>query len=193
MYYPDPGILEESFRYGAMAHLMANRQGIYPPLATAIPWAKTNHLRQLNASLLLLAAENYAVLGQTPQAALMLDQARTTIAHRAMGNGRIGARRSFLDGLVFFQQKKIKEGELSVAAAMEYMGGAYVGHLGERKHRLALAVPDRPGRRGCPHQCHGAGGHGHLQGRPPRPTAGRLVLRPDGVAGRVGHAAPAAL
>jgi hypothetical protein len=128
--YPDPGILEEALRYGAMAHLMANRRGMFPPLATAIPWAKTNHLRQLHASLLLLAAENFAVMGQTAQAALMLDQARTTIARRAMGNGRIGARRNFLDGLVFFQQNKIKEGDLSVAMAMDYMGGLYVGHIG---------------------------------------------------------------
>ena len=74
--YPDPGILEEAFRFGAMAHLMANRKGLFPPLLAAIQWAKVNHLRQLWASLLLLAAENYAVLGQTGNAASALDEAR---------------------------------------------------------------------------------------------------------------------
>ena len=63
---PDYGVLEEAFRYGMMTHLMANRKGFFPPLEPAIHWAKGNHLRQLQASLLLCAAENYAVLGQTP-------------------------------------------------------------------------------------------------------------------------------
>ena len=137
MNYPDPGILEEAFRYGAMAHLMANRKGMFPPLATAIQWAKANHLRQLHASLLLLAAENFAVLGQTRQAAQMLDQARAAIAHRSMGNGRIGARRSFLDGLVFFQQKKVAEGDLAVATAMEAM--ATCSHGSHWLFQIALA------------------------------------------------------
>ena len=49
-----------------LTHLMANRKGLFPPLEPAILWAKRKHLRQLRASLLLCAAENYAVLGQTP-------------------------------------------------------------------------------------------------------------------------------
>ena len=89
--YPDPGILEEAFRYGAMAHLMANRKGLFPPLLAAIQWAKVNHLRQFCASLLLLAAENYAVMGQTGDAASALDEARAAIARRSMASGRIGA------------------------------------------------------------------------------------------------------
>ena len=119
--YPDPGVLEESFRYGALAHLMSNRKGMFPPLAPAIAWAKANHLRQLQASLLLLAAENEAVLGETGKAATLLDEARATIARRAMASGRMGARRSFLEGLVYFQQKKIADGDKAVAAAMGYM------------------------------------------------------------------------
>ena len=119
--YLDPGVLEEAFRYGAMAHLMANRKGLFPPLLAAIQWAKVNRLRQLWASLLLLAAENYAVLERTGDAASMLDEARTAIARRSMADGRIGARRSFLHGLVCFQEKKVSEGELAVRDAMNYM------------------------------------------------------------------------
>ena len=119
--YLDPGVLEEAFRYGAMAHLMANRKGLFPPLLAAIQWAKVNRLRQLWASLLLLAAENYAVLERTGDAASMLDEARTAINRRSMADGRIGARRSFLHGLVCFQEKKVSEGELAVRDAMNYM------------------------------------------------------------------------
>ena len=192
--YPDPGVLEEALRYGAMAHLMANRRGIFPPLATAIPWAKTNHLRQLHASLLLLAAENFAVLGQTAQAAQMLDQARTTIARRAMGSGRIG-RTAELPRRAGLLPAEQAQGRRTVRSHGHGLHGRAI--RGSRrptgKRRLALDVPDRPGRRDGPHQCHGAGGHGYLQGGPPRSAVGRLVFRSDGVVGRAGYAAPAAL
>lgn len=129
--YPDYGVLEEAFRGGALAHILGNGKGIYPPLLAAIEWAKRNDLRQLRASLLLLAAENYAVLGQTPQAAAMLDEARLTIGRRRMGAGRTGARLSFLSALSLFQQKKIPEGDSALAAAMRFMqhGSHWLFHI----------------------------------------------------------------
>jgi len=122
-HYADAGVLEEAFRYGAMTHLLANRPGLYPPLAIAAQWAKQKGLRQLQASLLLLAAENCAVLGQTAQAAARLDETRLTIGRRQMGAGRLGARLWYLSALVFFQQKKIAEGDAALATAMNYMKG----------------------------------------------------------------------
>ena len=97
--YPDYGVLEEAFRYGTLTHLMANRKGLFPPLEPAIQWAKVKGLRQLRASLLLCAAENYAVLGETRQAAAMLDEARVTIGRRKMAAGSIGARLNYLTRL----------------------------------------------------------------------------------------------
>jgi len=119
--YFDGGVLEESFRYGAIAHLMANRPGIYPPLAPAARWAKIKNLRQLQTSLLLLAAENYAVLGQTRQAAGLLEDAGLAIGRRRMGTGWIGARLHFLRALVLFQERKVPEGNEALATAMSYM------------------------------------------------------------------------
>jgi CHAT domain-containing protein len=121
VYYPDFSVLEEAFRCGSAVHLMANHKGIFPPLAAAIQWAKANRLRQLQASLLLSAAENAAVLHQTVPAAAFLDEARVSIGHRAMGAGRIGAVHSFLGALVFYQQKKIADGSAALSAAMNYM------------------------------------------------------------------------
>ncbi|MEN6459480.1 MAG: CHAT domain-containing protein [Thermoguttaceae bacterium] len=117
----DYGILEEAFRYGTLTHLAANRKGLYPPLEPAIMWSKRNHLRQLHASLLLCAAENHAVLGNTRQAAAMLDEARTTIGRRVMGAGAIGARLNYLAALVAYQQKRVPEGNAALAAAIGYM------------------------------------------------------------------------
>ena len=129
---PDYGILEEAFRYGMITHLMANGKGMYPPMEPAMQWAKVKGLRQLRASLLLLAAENYAVLGQTRQAVTMLDEARATIARRTMGNGWIGSRLNYLSALVDYQQKRIPEGNSALAAAMAYMhhGSLWLFHIG---------------------------------------------------------------
>ena len=119
--YGDLGVLEEAFRYGAIVHLMANNKSLFPPLAEAIRWAKTNRYGQLHCSLLLAAAENYAVLGQTKQAAGMLEEAGAVLSRRDMAAGHIGARHSFLTALVLFQQGNIGGGDRAAAAAMDYM------------------------------------------------------------------------
>lgn len=131
VYYPDASVLEEAFRYGTITHLMANRPGIYPPLAGAIDWARIKDLRQLHASLLILAAENHAMLGQTPAAAKLLDDARTVIGRRDMGRGRIGGSLNFTAATVFFQQKRVAEGDAALAAAMNYMrdGSLWLFHI----------------------------------------------------------------
>ncbi len=119
-WFPDYGVLEEAFRYGTITHLMANRKGLFPPLETAVQWANKAP-RQLRASLLLCAAENYAVLGETRKAAAMLDEARFTIAKRKMGVGQIGARYNYLKALVACQQKQVSESNTALSAAMDYM------------------------------------------------------------------------
>lgn len=128
--YPDTGVLEEAFRYAALTHLIANRKGFFAPLEPAIQWAK--NLRELRASLLLCAAENYAVLGETRRATAMLDDARFTIGRREMGNGWIGARLNYLGALVAFQQKRTVEGNAALTAAMGYMshGSLWLFHIG---------------------------------------------------------------
>ncbi len=130
--YPcDYGVLEEAFRYGTLTHLMIDRKKPYPPLEPAIQWAKTKNLRQLRASLLLCAAENYAALGDTRQAAAMLDEARATIARRKIGAGSIGARFNYLSALTAFQQKRVAEGNTLLHEAMGYMrhGSLWLFHI----------------------------------------------------------------
>jgi hypothetical protein len=121
VYYPDYGIVEESLRYAALAHLAANRKAVYPPLTVAAQWAKREDLRQLCASVLLSHAENLAVLGQTAQASSLVDDAQGTIGRRDMGAGAIGARLSYLRATLAFQQRRTAQGEEALAAAMNYM------------------------------------------------------------------------
>ena len=121
-YYFDPAILEEAFRSGALVHLMANRKGMFAPLAPALQWCRANvHLHQLHASLALLAAENYLVTGNAAAANEMLGEAHMVIGRRQMAFGRIGARRSFLSATSLFQQRKIVEGDAALAEALKFM------------------------------------------------------------------------
>ena len=71
------------------------------------------------------------MLGQSRQAAAMLDEARATIGRRKMAAGAIGARLSYLSALVAFQQKRIPEGNAALAAAMGYMqhGSLWLFHI----------------------------------------------------------------
>lgn len=124
VYYSDLGVLEEAFRLATLTHILSGRKGVYPPLAPAAAWARTKGYRQLQASLLLSAAENQASLRATREAATLLDQARAAIGNRAMGRGAIGARLHYLSALVAFQQGRIAQGEPALASAMQYMQNA---------------------------------------------------------------------
>ncbi len=143
--YPDPGVLEEAFRGGALVHLLDNRKGVFPPLVPAVAWARRKDLRELRASLAISAAENYAVRGQTRQARIMLDEARVAVGRRQMGSGRIGARLSFIGAMELFQEKKIADGDSALAAAMRYMqhGSHWLFHilLADRLYTGGTASP----------------------------------------------------
>jgi len=130
---PDLGVMEEAFRYGALNYLLANGKGIFPPLATAAVWAKTNHFRQIYVSLLTLAAENHLVLGQTQQAMARLDDARTSIGNKTMSRGRLAARRMFLEATALYQARKTADGDVILAKVMQFMrtGSLWLFHMQE--------------------------------------------------------------
>ena len=118
---PDLGVMEEAFRYGALNHLLANGKGIFPPLALAGAWAKANHCRQLYVSLLVLAAENQLVLGQTSKAKGLLDDARASLGNKTLAGGRLAARRMFLEATAYYQARKASDGDAILAKVMFFM------------------------------------------------------------------------
>jgi tetratricopeptide (TPR) repeat protein len=126
--YPDPSVLEEAFRYAAVAHLMSNRPGVYPPLMPALAWAKMRNLRQLHASLALLLAENHVVQNRTTDAARSLDEARRAIGRRQMGAGWIGARLNFLTATAEYQRgvPGVADGDRALAGALSYLRGGSI-------------------------------------------------------------------
>jgi tetratricopeptide (TPR) repeat protein len=116
----DFGDLEEAFRWGAITHFLINRKEMYPPLPAALAWSSPPGLPHLHASLAILAAEDYALLGRPGEAANMLEQARGGMA-REMAAARLGARLNYVAASLLFQQRRTREAQAALAAAMEFM------------------------------------------------------------------------
>ncbi len=119
--FNDQDVLEESFRAGLQVYLALHPGGrdIFPPLPAAIAWSRTRG-QELRARLLLLAAENDALLNFTAPAAACLSDARSVIGRRDMGSREIGARLNYLSAMVAYQQGKQSAGDQFLADALTF-------------------------------------------------------------------------
>ncbi len=120
----NPINLEEAFRLGFQAHLLLNQKGPYPPISAAIGWAKNQGPRQLQASLLLLAAENAAAAGDSAQASNLLSNARLTMGRSSLTASRLGAQLNFLNAQVGYQTGNPSAGDQSLQAALGFQRNA---------------------------------------------------------------------
>lgn len=132
----DAVLLEEAFRRGTEAHILANEKGIYPPLPAAQAWAKTKRIRWLLASLSLCLCENEIENNRPREAASRLAEARQALGNREMGAGSVGARLNYLGAAVLYADGKTSEGDAALSAAMDFMK---TGSL----WRFQIALADR--------------------------------------------------
>lgn len=139
-YYYDAAVLEESLRLGTVAHLARGNKGVYEPLPTAMAWAKTNHHRNLLASLAIAAAECQLVANQPRDAAKLLGDAKSLVIRRAMATGTVGARYHYLQASLLFKEYQLAEGyeELTQATAFMQHASRWLFQLG-RLDRQFLA------------------------------------------------------
>jgi hypothetical protein len=117
----NPANLEEAFRLGLLAHTLLNQRVAYTPLVPAIAWARTQGYRELQLSLLLLSAENLAIVGQTAQAADLLATARGVAARSDALISRIGARLNHMAALVAYQAGNTDAGDQAIGNALDFM------------------------------------------------------------------------
>ncbi len=118
--FANPGLMEEAFRYGQLAHLMVNQKDIYPPLAPALAWSRGHGSQQLHASLAILLADNLAALGETTAAVAALGEARGILVRSPMGSGDLGARMSMVSALTSYQANQVSAGDAALNAALAY-------------------------------------------------------------------------
>ncbi len=116
----DLGVLEDAFHNGMTAWLMEhpNEKRVFPPLGSAIDWAHSRG-QELRASLLLLAAENNVLIGQSTVAAATLADAKKVIGLRTMGKCEIGSRLHYVAAELNYQAAKSSDGDKEIAAALD--------------------------------------------------------------------------
>jgi tetratricopeptide (TPR) repeat protein len=108
VYFNNPGVLQEAFELGFLAHVMANKQGVYPPLAVVPRWAKAQRMHQLSASAGLLIVENLTAQGDGANAYTALGDARALVGRGSMAAGTLGAQLNYLTALVSYQRGQPK-------------------------------------------------------------------------------------
>ncbi len=138
----DATLLEEAFRLGLLVHLVSNTQRVYPPLEVAARWAKSRGYRQLQASLLIGAAENYLWLGDSRRAEMLLTDAQAAIGRRDMRAGRIGAELNFLLARLLYQKGHMERGDAALASALDYQrrGSVRLFHVSVADQRYEAGV-----------------------------------------------------
>jgi tetratricopeptide (TPR) repeat protein len=112
-------LIEEALRWGAQTHVVAQRPGLYPPLAPAAAMADRKSLRHLQVSMLLESAENVA-RGDAKAAAALLEQARRGMLRQEMQAGAHGGRYEYLNALVNYQAGNGAAADAAFARAITY-------------------------------------------------------------------------
>ena len=118
--YRQADIMEEAFRFAVISHMIINRKDVYAALAIAANWAAAQDFYHLRASLLMLAGENYASMGDSARAAKRLAQAELLVGRRKMRQGKIGARLFYLTALVKYQVGRMNAGNVALGAFLNY-------------------------------------------------------------------------
>ena len=116
-YYTNPYVLEEACRHGTVVAILSQHKEPYPLLLGAMPYARRENYRLLQARLGILLAENYAALGNSNLAQKSLNEVRL---NRDMSSAAIGAHYQYVLALTAFQLSQVKAGETALAEALKY-------------------------------------------------------------------------
>ena len=121
--FGEVGLIEESLRYGHLTHLMTSPRQPYPPLPLAANWARVKSYNQVQASMLLMEAEDLCILNRPADAGNALATVRTVIGNRDMARSKIGAKFNWLSAQHAYQQGKVQPGDASIQQALAFQKG----------------------------------------------------------------------
>ena len=118
--FDQPDIVDQAFRLGASVHMVTGKPGVYPPLAGAAAWARSQRYTQLEASLYVAAAENFAHIGDLQPAGGMLNNASRELRRTDMASGLTGARYQYQVALLNYQNGNAAAGDAALADLMAF-------------------------------------------------------------------------
>ena len=118
--FDQPDVVDEAFRLGTAVHMIMGKPNVYPPLAPAMAWAKSQRYTQLEASLAITAAENFAHIGDLKRAAGLLNDATRNLRRSDMATGLTGARFQYQLALLNYQNGNAAVGDTALAALMAF-------------------------------------------------------------------------
>lgn len=118
--YGDQTTVEEALRAGHMAHIMANGKGAYPPLNTALAWAKQRRLDSIFCTVSTALAESLSLAGDPKSALAGLQAARSAIARSPMLAAKQGARLNLQTAIASYQLGQMTQGDAALASAMAF-------------------------------------------------------------------------
>ncbi len=126
-------VMEEAFRGAVATHLTRGNKTFLAPLAPAADWAMKSSVT-LEASLLVLGAENLLAIGETQRAMALLTRARAVIGRHEALAGQVGARYHYELAKAQFQAGNLAPGSTALATCM-----AFQSKGSRRLFQIALA------------------------------------------------------
>lgn len=111
-------VMEEAFRLGGLAHILAGQKGVYPPLVPAA--AQLRKYPVIEASICTAMADCLTTSGDLTKAAAAVAEGSKAMARSDMLIGVHGARLNFQAARVALQSGNVRQGTQSLAAAMTF-------------------------------------------------------------------------
>lgn len=115
-YYDNWDVVTESLWLGWINHMASGSEGVYPPLAIAAEWARTNGLHHVGVKLQLAEAENWVWLNQLQQATAALQNATRRLG--AMRVGLAGIQQRYLEAVLQLLQGRTEPGAAALYEAL---------------------------------------------------------------------------
>jgi hypothetical protein len=110
-WFEQTDVMEEAFRLGTMAGIVARADGNATSFDAALAWARSERSTLLEGSLLTQQAHLAVELQQTAAAAGLVEQARRAMNRSEMSKGSAGMRLNYVAAVTAFQSNNLGAGE----------------------------------------------------------------------------------
>ncbi len=111
-------VMDEAFRIGGLAHILAGQKGVYPPLPLAAPQLRKSPV--VTASIGTAMADCFTSSGDLTKATAAIAEATKAMNRSDMPTSVYGARLNYQAARVALQSGNVRQGGQSLAAALAF-------------------------------------------------------------------------